>query len=105
MQRRQDGRLVVDPGQVADADALPGDELEVDEVLKRSGDPLAPLRQRQEREVGAVDLDDSPRRFVEAAQQFDDRRLAGAVLADDGDRRAGRQGDVDVLQDGLAGLG
>ena len=39
----------------------------------------------------AVDEDRARRRLVELAEQLDQRGLAGAVLADDGDHRAGRQ--------------
>ena len=39
------------------------------------------------------------RRLVEAADQLDERRLAGAVLAHERDDRAGRQAQVDVAQD------
>ena len=46
----------------------------------------------------AVDGDPPRRRVVEAAQQLDERRLAGAVLADEGDDRARRQREVDVVE-------
>ena len=51
--------------------------------------------------VDAVDLDRARLRVVEAAQQLGERRLAGAVLPDDRDRRPGRDGQIEVLEHGL----
>ena len=39
-----------------------------------------------------------PTRVVEAAQQLGERRLAGAVLPDDGQRRAGRDREVEPVE-------
>ena len=47
-------------------------------------------------QVDAVDLDRARLRVVEPAQQLGERRLAGAVLADDGERRAGGNREVEV---------
>jgi hypothetical protein len=42
-------------------------------------------------------------RIVQPAQQLGDRRLAGAVLSHDGERRAGGNGEIEVLQHVRAG--
>ena len=42
--RRADRRLVVEPRHVAQADGVPGAELEPEEVLERAGQPRAPRR-------------------------------------------------------------
>ena len=47
-------------------------------------------------QVDAVDLDRARLRVVEPAQQLGERGLAGAVLADDGERRAGGDREVEV---------
>ena len=50
---------------------------------------------RKPMEVHAVDQDPPLGRLVEAAEQLDEGRLAGAVLADDRHRRARREPQVD----------
>ena len=62
-------------------------------------------RERQEAEielaqVDAVDLDGAGLRIVQPAQQLGDRGFAGAVLAHDGERRAGGDGEIEVLEHG-----
>ena len=52
--------------------------------------------QRDVAEVGAVGGDRAAGRVVEAAQELGQRRLAGAVLADDGQRGAGRDREVET---------
>ena len=91
-------RHVVEPRLVADADALAGDQLEAEEVLERPGQPGPPRPARDRREVDAVDGDAPGRRAVHPGQQLDERRLAGAVLADDRHDGAGRQQHVDVVE-------
>ena len=58
----------------------------------------APLVHVEVAQVGAVDLDGARRRVVEPAQQLGERGLAGAVLADDGQRRAGRDRQVEAAE-------
>ena len=70
--------------------------------LAKSWKPAA-MRSRhasrvERREVVAVDGDPPVGRLVEAAEQLDERRLAGAVLADERDGRARRQVEVDVVR-------
>ena len=49
--------------------------------------------------IDAVDLDRARLRVVQPAQQLGERRLAGAVLPDDGERRAGGNGEIEVVED------
>ena len=46
----------------------------------------------------AVDLDRAALRVVQPAEQLRDRRLAGAVLTDDGQRRTGRNRQVESIE-------
>src|SRR5581483_6961172 len=96
---------VVDERQLADADALACDQLEADEVLEPDRDALPPRRGVDLREVGAVDGDAPRRRLVETAQQLDERRLSGTVLADERDRRSRRQVEIDPGEDRVVGAG
>ena len=97
--------LVVEPRQIADADGVPGAELEAEEVLEGAGEPRAPVDGGNAREVGSIDEDAAARRLVHLRQQLDQRRLAGAVLADDRDHRAGRQIEIDVVEHEPLGAG
>src|SRR5262249_39439517 len=101
--RADHGRLMLHVRQVADADGGPGTQLEPEEVLIRPREPAPPSVRRDAREVDAVDEDAAAGRRVELRQQLDQGRLAGAVLPHDGDDRTGRQGEVDVREDGCAG--
>ena len=65
-------------------------------------DARAPRREIELAQVDAVDLDRAGLRVVQPAQQLGERRLAGAVLADDGERRAGGNREVEVLEHGRA---
>src|SRR5262245_8316413 len=75
-----------------------GAKLETEEILKSAGNPRSPLIGGDPGKVHVVDQYTALAGLVEAAQQFDERALAGAVLSDDGDDRAGRQLQIDVLQ-------
>ncbi len=46
----------------------------------------------------AAELDPPARRQVEAGQQVDERRLAGAVRADQAEHLVGRELEIDVLE-------
>ena len=92
------GRIAVTPGQVTEADRLPGLELEPEEVLERPGQAFPPLLRIDVRQVRAVDQDAAGARVVELGQQLDQRGLAGPVLPDDGDDGAGGQEQVDVVE-------
>jgi hypothetical protein len=93
--------------QVAGRDRLAGDELEVDVVLERAGAPQPPRIAVEGRQVHPVDQHLPGRGPVQPGEQLDQRGLAGAVLADHRDDRAGRQVQRHVLQRGRrrAGIG
>ena len=95
---RDDRGLVVQARHVAEADRLAGAELEAEEILERAGQPRAPLVGRHARERRVVHEDRARRRLVHLREQLDQRRLAGAVLADDGDDRAGGQRQRHVVE-------
>ena len=85
-------RHVVDPREVADADRAPRRELEPEEVLERTRQPLRATRPARCRDSRTPSTVIRPgRRLVEPAEQLHERRLAGAVLADEGDDRSRRQ--------------
>ena len=68
-----------------------GRVLEQLDVLERAGDAEAgDLVRRAPAEVDAVELDRSRRRRVEPADEVEDRRLAGAVRADQREHLAAR---------------
>ena len=73
-------------------------QLEACEVLEDGGDPRAPRLDVQLAQVDAVRLDGAFLRLVQPAQQLGQGRLAGAVLADDGQRRAGGNREVEPVQ-------
>jgi hypothetical protein len=79
--------------------------LEADEVLEHGGDATAPVVDGELAQIDAVDLDAARLRVVEAAQQLGEGGLARAVLADDGQRRPGRNGEVEVHEHRLAAAG
>ena len=79
-------------------DALPGAQLEAEEVLVRAGQAVPPLVGGHAGQLGAVDEDPPVGRLVELRQQLHERGLAGAVLADDGHHRAGGQVERHVLE-------
>ena len=58
--------------------------------------------ERQVAQIDAVDLDRARLRVVQPAQQLGERRLAGAVLPDDGERRAGGDREIEAVEDGRA---
>ena len=101
-----DGRLVVDARHVADARRCggrgtrtgrsPGTRRRAAAPVVRAacGQSGAPST-RMRPDVGSYSLH----------EQLHERRLAGAVLADDGDDRAGRQREVDVVEHEALGAG
>ena len=94
--RALDRRPFLDVRVVADPTLAWREQLEAVEVLERAGEAIAPLVGRHAREVDAVDGDPPARRRVHVGQQLHERALAGAVLADERDHRAGRELDVHV---------
>ena len=77
---------------------MPRAELEAEEILERARQARAPLVGRHARQRRVVDEDRARRRLVHLREQLDQRRLAGAVLADDGDDRARRQRQRHVVE-------
>ncbi len=73
-------------------------QLEADEILEHRGHARAPRVEVERAQVDAVDLDRAGLRVVQAAQQFRERRLAGAVLADDRERRTGRNRQIETVE-------
>ena len=73
-------------------------QLEADEVLKDGGHARAPAVKVQGAKVNTVHLDGAVLRVIEPAKKLRDRGLTGAVLADDGERRAGGNRQVEVRQ-------
>jgi hypothetical protein len=90
--------------QVTDAHRLTRRQFEADEVLEARRDPAAPVAVPQAAHRHPVDQDLARGRRVEPAQQLDQRALAGAVLAHDGDGRAGLELEVDLAQDRRLGV-
>ena len=81
---RADDRLAVgDLWHVAEPDVLRGRRLVVDVVLEHRADLRAQLVGIEVADVDAVDQDPALDRVVEAADELEQRRLAGAVAADD----------------------
>src|SRR5262249_60367763 len=60
-------------------------KLEAGEVLEDGRQPSAPGTQVELAQIDAVELDRSGLRVVEAAEELRERRLARAVLPDDGE--------------------
>ena len=87
-----DGRLVVEPGHVADARRSAGRAARTGRSpgTRRPGG-CATASAGMRGQVDPVDQDPARGRVVELGQQLHQGGLAGAVLADDGDDRAGRQ--------------
>ena len=73
-------------------------QLQTKEILKDGGKPRAPRIEVEFAQVDAVDLDGSALGVIQAAQEFRDRRLASAVLSDDGERRPGGNGQIQTIQ-------
>src|SRR5207245_11314272 len=79
-----DRGLVIQTRYVADTHRMTSAQLEAEEVLEGARQVRAPVVRRHSRQRRAVDQDAPGRRLVQLAQQLDERRLARAVLADDG---------------------
>ncbi len=74
-----------------------GEMLEQSDFLKRAGDAVAHAPMGGEAaEFQSIEHDAAGIGRVNAAYQIEQRRLAGAVRADDGKHRAGRHGERDV---------
>src|SRR5437762_2350774 len=80
-------------------------QLEADEVLENSRDARAPRWEIELANVNAIDLDRTGLRIVQPTQQLCDGCLAGAVLSNDGERRADGNREIEVLQHGRGRTG
>ena len=101
----EDVLAVVDAVEIAGAHRFPQHELEVGVVLERRGGAAAPGPQVEERERGAVDVDGPAGGLVHAGEELDEGGLAGAVVADDAEDRAGGDVQPDVGEDVAVGPG
>ena len=99
LDRRHHRALVVHASDVAQADRLARAELEAEKVLEGACEARTPFRGGHTRERRVVDENGSGCRLVHFREQLDERRLPRAVLADDGDDRAGGQQQRDVVED------
>ena len=97
-------RRVPDPGEIvervhlAEPDVLPHGELVAHEVLEDDAEALVQAGQVVLAQVHAVEQHLPLRRVVQPREQLDQRRLAGAVQADQRDALAGLDVQVDVAQ-------
>src|ERR1700678_3724901 len=82
-----DGRLVVEPRDVAETDRVARLKFEAEKILERARDVLAPIVNGNPREVHSIYKDTSVVGLIEPRQQLDQRTLARAVLADDRNHR------------------
>ena len=94
-ERGQDASSSAPP---AGRDVVAQRQLEAHEVLEHGGDAAPPVVEVEPAQVDAVDLDRAAGRVVQPAQQLGQRRLAGAVLADDGQRPPGRDREVEPVE-------
>ena len=97
---RRAGRQA-EPGRVAEGG---GDgQVAVDEIVLR--DVAEEMAQARLAAAHAVDVDGAAGRGADAGDGVEQGRLAGAAGADDGDELAGFDGEVDVVEDGVAVAG
>ena len=80
-------------------------QLESNEVLEYRRHARPPAVEVDVAKVDAVNLDSAGLRVIEPAEQLRQRRLAGAVLADDGQRRPGGDRQIKALKHRLAVAG
>ena len=80
-------------------------QLESNEVLEDRRHPRPPAIEVELAQIDAVDLDGAGLGVVEPAEQLGQRRLAGAVLADDRQRRPGGDRQIEAVEHRLARVG
>ena len=68
------------------------------EILKDDADLLPQVERIELANIDAVDQDRALGRIVEAAQKFDQSRLAGAVMSHQRDFLAGTDRQIDITQ-------
>src|SRR5439155_5261462 len=89
---------------LAEGDVLGHGAGEAKAFLRHDPELVAKRLLRHVVEVLAIDREPAARRLVEAREELRDRRLAGAGMADERDRRPGRDVEVDPVQHLLAEL-
>src|SRR5262249_51012417 len=93
------------PAQGAETDVVVGGELEPGEVLEDGGDPAVPGARLDLAQIDAVDGDPAGVGIVEPCQQLDKGGLAGAVLADDRERAASLDLEIERREQRLVAAG
>src|SRR5690606_23195044 len=91
-------RFVLEVAYVAGPDIFTDAQLVAGEVLEDHPDALAQGGFVPVGQIDAVEQDASAGRRVQPRKQLDQRRLAGTVLADQGQRLAGPDMQVDVFE-------
>ena len=89
----------------AEADVLLDRAGEQERILQHDAEAAAQIVEIHVADVDAVDADRALLHVVEAQQQRDDRGLAGAGVADDGDGLAGFDGEGDVAENPVGFVG
>ena len=101
--RSHDRRLLLDARDITQPDTVAGAQLEAKEVLKGAGEPRAPRVGADALERHVVDEDAPGRGLVHPGEELHQCRLAGTVLADDGDDGARGQLHVHILENRAGG--
>ena len=94
--------LLADGVLAAEADVARDAAREQHQLLADHRDLVAQRREGQRAQVAAVEQDAAGGRVVEPRQQVEERRLAGAGAADEGDAAAGLDDERDALEGGVA---
>ena len=89
----------------AERDVLAHEELVLVEVLEDDADAAAQLVRVPVAQIAPVEQHAALGRVVEAREQLDERRLAGAVLADEREALAPRHEEIDAAQRPAFGVG
>ena len=90
---------------LADADVLGRGQVVAHVVLEDDADLVAQASSVVFAQVGAIEQDPALGRVVEPRQELDERRLAGAVLADQRDLLAGRERKAQIAHCPALGAG
>src|SRR5262249_45614883 len=98
-------KLVFETIDVARTDVLADDELIAAEVLEDDADATTQRIRVPFAQVQTVEEDAPLRRLVQSCEQLDERRLGGAVLADQCETLTGTDVQRDVAERGLFGAG
>src|SRR5215472_16934632 len=97
--------FVFEPEHVAKPDGMARAELEAEEVLERPRETRTPFAGANPREVHAIHQYASLVGLVESAEQLHQCAFAGAVLAHNGDYRAGLEFEAYIIEHPALGAG